>query len=115
MDDFLQDVNQNAAQPDLGALADDVDPASGEETPAVVTEQQHAEGDDGASSQPSQEDPALVMEQEHTEGGGVGTSSQPSEEGAASAMQQTEAGSCASCQPSEEESQSGTVVELSDS
>ena len=138
MDDFLQDANQNATQPDLGAQADNVDPASGEETPALVMEQQQTEGDDGisssqedpalvteqeqseggtvgTSSQPSQEDPALVMEQEQTEDGVVGTSSQPSIEDAASAVQQTEGGSCASCQPSAGESQSGTGVEPSDS
>ncbi|KAL9971645.1 hypothetical protein ACROYT_G017841 [Oculina patagonica] len=118
LDDFLQDGNQNAAQPDLGGEADDADPASGEETPALGTEQEQAEGNGGSVSQPNvEESPVLATEQEQFVGES-GASSQPSEEESpVLAMEQDQAKgeSDASSQQSGEESQSGTGGEPSDS
>ena len=78
LDDFLQDANQNATEPGLDARADAVDPDSGEEPPALTTEQDQAEGSSGVSNQPSGEE-SPVLEQDHACTNG-GERSQPSEE-----------------------------------
>lgn len=80
LDDFLQDANQNGAEPGLDAQADAVDPDCGEELPALTTEQDQAEGGSGVSNQPSgEESPVLATEQDQACTNG-GERSQPSEE-----------------------------------
>ncbi|KAJ7383782.1 hypothetical protein OS493_026316 [Desmophyllum pertusum] len=71
LDDFLQDANQNATQPDIAEGGDDgaSSQPSEEEIPALAAEQEQAEGVDGASVHPSEEEiPALTTEQEQVEG-----------------------------------------------
>ena len=106
LDDFLQDANQNATQPGLGAQADAVDPDRGEEPPALTTDQEQTEDGNGVSNQPGGEGPA---EQERA-GEGCGVSNQPSgEENPVLAVEQEQADAhgTESGQPSEEDSQSG--------
>ena len=80
LDDFLQDVNQNATQPGLGAQADAVDADSGEEPPALMTDQEQTEDGNGVSNQPGgEESPVLATEQEQANADGV-ESGQPSTE-----------------------------------
>ena len=117
LDDFLQDANQNATQPDIGVQADAVDPDSREESSGLAMAQEQAEGDDGTSSQPSEEEiPALAAEQEQAEGVD-GASVHPSEEeipALATEQEQVEGDDGASSHPSEVESPSGTGMEPSD-
>lgn len=93
----------------MGAQADAADPDSGEEPPALTTEQEQTEGDSGVGLQPGgQEDPT---EQERA-GEGCGVSNQLSGEESpvlATEQEQANADGVESSQPSEEDSQSTTA------
>ena len=113
LDDFLQDANQNATQPGLGAQADAVDPDSGEEPPALTTEQEQTEGGNGVGNQPGGEEGPVEQERD---GEGCGVSNQPSGEESpvlATEQEPANADGVESSHPSEEDSQSGTAPSAS--
>ena len=98
----MQDANHNATQTGLGAQADAVDPGSGEETAALMTEQEQTVGGGGVSNQPGEEEGPSEREQAG-EGCGEGSPVLATEQ------EQANADGVESSQPSEEDSQSATA------